>query len=83
MLWHGVTAWGEASRRTQSCRGWSTDDIGAVGMASDLGKGMLLQQKKVSCSQELVVLCIETHSHTLFSTSKKRRKRRRRRRHHY
>ena len=79
-MWHGVTAWGEASPRTPSCRGWSTED--AVGMASDLAGGTLLQQRKAPCSQQLVVLCIETHSHTLYSTSKKRRKRRRRRRHH-
>jgi hypothetical protein len=47
-------------------------------MASDLNNGSLLQQKKVSCNQELVVLCVETASHTLFSTKKKRKRRKRR-----
>jgi hypothetical protein len=36
-------------------------------LAADLRNGLLLHQKKVSCSQELVVLCIETLSHTIYS----------------
>ena len=45
---------------THNCRGWASNSPQATGIASDLESGKLLNQQRVSCNNQLVVLCIET-----------------------
>ncbi|NXN97327.1 COFA1 protein, partial [Rhinopomastus cyanomelas] len=58
VLWHGSTAHG--IRLVSSyCEGWRTAAAGALGQASPLETGKLLDQKVYSCSHQFIVLCIE------------------------
>lgn len=66
LAWHGGGSWGESS--DFHCHAWSTASSLQLGMASNLEKGHLLDQRKVPCDHQLILLCIETTSHTLFST---------------
>lgn len=61
MVWHGADASG--ARAWQSyCDAWHTDSSSNIGLASDLIKGELLGQEKISCNHKLIVLCIEIAS---------------------
>ncbi|TRY62795.1 hypothetical protein TCAL_13030 [Tigriopus californicus] len=66
LAWHGGGSWGEASHF--HCHAWSSASSLQLGMASNLEKGHLLDQRKVPCDHQFILLCIETTSHTLFST---------------
>ena len=66
LVWHGSNPWGE--RGGSTCRDWSSEDPLSFGLASDLQQGRLLGQVRAPCNHGLVVLCIETTGHTLYST---------------
>ena len=69
LIWHGSSPWGETSHRSHNCHGWSTQNPASFGLASSLKSGLLLEQRKIPCNHELIVLCIETgDSHTLYSS---------------
>ncbi|NWV59105.1 COFA1 protein, partial [Malurus elegans] len=58
VIWHGSTANG--IRLVSSyCEAWHTADMGAMGQASPLNTGKLLDQKIYSCNNQFIVLCIE------------------------
>uniref|UniRef100_A0A8C4STJ7 Collagenase NC10/endostatin domain-containing protein n=1 Tax=Erpetoichthys calabaricus TaxID=27687 RepID=A0A8C4STJ7_ERPCA len=58
MVWHGSNNKGQ--RMTDHyCETWRTGVHELTGFASSLEAGRLLQQRPVSCSSSLIVLCIE------------------------
>lgn len=57
-MWHGSTANG-IRLVSNYCEAWRTAEIAAVGQASPLKAGKLLDQKAYSCSNRFIVLCIE------------------------
>lgn len=61
MVWHGADVSGTRVAHAY-CEAWHTDAQSNVGLASDLIKGELLGQEKISCNHKLVVLCIEIAS---------------------
>uniref|UniRef100_A0A8C4JUY7 Collagenase NC10/endostatin domain-containing protein n=1 Tax=Dromaius novaehollandiae TaxID=8790 RepID=A0A8C4JUY7_DRONO len=57
-VWHGSDAKGR--RLTESyCETWRTEERAAVGQASSLSSGKLLEQAASSCQHAFIVLCIE------------------------
>ncbi|NWX19942.1 COFA1 protein, partial [Aegotheles bennettii] len=58
VIWHGSTASG-TRLVSNYCEAWHTADTGAMGQASPLTMGKLLDQKVYSCNNQLIVLCIE------------------------
>ncbi|NXP50079.1 COFA1 protein, partial [Heliornis fulica] len=58
VIWHGSTANGSRLIRNY-CEAWHTATMGAMGQASPLKTGKLLDQKAYSCSNHFIVLCIE------------------------
>ncbi|XP_030065944.1 collagen alpha-1(XVIII) chain [Microcaecilia unicolor] len=58
MIWHGSDTKGR--RLTESyCETWRTDDSVAMGQASSLLSGRLLEQRAQNCNKSFIVLCIE------------------------
>uniref|UniRef100_A0A8C3RA79 Collagenase NC10/endostatin domain-containing protein n=1 Tax=Cyanoderma ruficeps TaxID=181631 RepID=A0A8C3RA79_9PASS len=58
IIWHGSTANG-IRLVSNYCEAWHTADMGAMGQASPLNTGKLLDQKVYSCNNVFIVLCIE------------------------
>uniref|UniRef100_A0A8C8RD01 Collagenase NC10/endostatin domain-containing protein n=1 Tax=Pelusios castaneus TaxID=367368 RepID=A0A8C8RD01_9SAUR len=58
IIWHGSTANG-IRLVNNYCEAWRTADMAFMGQASPLATGKLLAQKPYSCSNKLIVLCIE------------------------
>ncbi|NXX07086.1 COFA1 protein, partial [Larus smithsonianus] len=58
VIWHGSTANG-IRLVSNYCEAWHTADMGAMGQASPLKTGKLLDQKVFSCNNKFIVLCIE------------------------
>jgi len=59
-IWHGSTSRG-LRVVDKHCETWRADDISVMGQSSYLTSGHLLGQQTRSCSNEFIVLCIETH----------------------
>ncbi|XP_037773482.1 collagen alpha-1(XV) chain-like, partial [Penaeus monodon] len=60
-IWHGANKYGETAYNL-NCNSWSSSSSSAFGMASSLNSLQLLDQKKIACDNQLIVLCIETTS---------------------
>ncbi|NXK55065.1 COFA1 protein, partial [Chauna torquata] len=58
VIWHGSTANG-IRLVSNYCEAWHTAGLAAMGQASPLKMGKLLDQKAYSCSNQFIVLCIE------------------------
>lgn len=59
-IWHGSNSRG-LRVVDKHCETWRTDHMSVVGQSSSLISGLLLGQQTRSCSNEYIVLCIETH----------------------
>uniref|UniRef100_A0A3Q3JAA1 Collagenase NC10/endostatin domain-containing protein n=1 Tax=Monopterus albus TaxID=43700 RepID=A0A3Q3JAA1_MONAL len=59
-IWHGSTSTGLRAM-DKHCETWQTDHVSVTGQSSSLISGLLLGQQTRSCSNEHIVLCIETH----------------------
>lgn len=59
-IWHGSTSAGMRVM-DKHCETWRTDHVSVVGQSSSLAGGLLLGQQMRSCSNQYIVLCIETH----------------------
>ncbi|XP_013860816.1 collagen alpha-1(XVIII) chain [Austrofundulus limnaeus] len=59
-IWHGSGNRG-VRLLDKHCETWQADDISVMGQSSSLTSGLLLGQETRSCSNEYIVLCIETH----------------------
>lgn len=59
-IWHGSTNRG-VRVVDKHCETWRADDISVMGQSSSLTSGLLLGQQTRSCSNEYIILCIETH----------------------
>uniref|UniRef100_A0A8C5GKJ3 Collagenase NC10/endostatin domain-containing protein n=2 Tax=Gouania willdenowi TaxID=441366 RepID=A0A8C5GKJ3_GOUWI len=60
IIWHGSTNRG-VRLVDKHCETWRTDHVSVMGQSSNLTSGLLLGQYTRSCSNQYVVLCIETH----------------------
>lgn len=58
IIWHGSTTNG-IRLVSNYCEAWHTADLAAMGQASPLNTGKLLDQKTYSCNNRFIVLCIE------------------------
>lgn len=61
-IWHGSNTFGNMAV-DRSCESWRVNDISIVGQSSSLSSGSLIGQQTSSCSNELIILCIETIEH--------------------
>lgn len=59
-VWHGSTSQGLRST-DKHCETWRADHVSVMGQSSSLTSGLLMGQETRSCSNEYIVLCIETH----------------------
>ncbi|XP_062235556.1 collagen alpha-1(XVIII) chain-like isoform X6 [Platichthys flesus] len=59
-IWHGSTSRGFRVM-DKHCETWQADHVSVMGQSSSLTSGLLLGQQTRSCSNEYIVLCIETH----------------------
>lgn len=59
-IWHGSTSTGTRVM-DKHCETWRTDHVSVVGQSASLAGGLLLGQQTRSCSNQYIVLCIETH----------------------
>ncbi|KAK2859717.1 hypothetical protein Q5P01_004337 [Channa striata] len=59
-IWHGSTSRG-LKVVDKHCETWRADHVSVMGQSSSLTSGLLLGQQTRSCSNEYIVLCIETH----------------------
>lgn len=59
-IWHGSTSRGHRVV-DKYCETWRADHMSVVGQSSSLTSGLLLGQQTRSCSNQYIVLCIETH----------------------
>lgn len=59
-IWHGSTSTGTRVM-DKHCETWRTDHVSVAGQSSSLAAGLLLGQQPRSCSNQYLVLCIETH----------------------
>uniref|UniRef100_A0A3B3B560 Collagenase NC10/endostatin domain-containing protein n=1 Tax=Oryzias melastigma TaxID=30732 RepID=A0A3B3B560_ORYME len=59
-IWHGSTSRG-LRMVDKHCETWRADNLSVTGQSSSLTSGLLLGQQTRSCSNEFIVLCIETH----------------------
>lgn len=59
-IWHGSTSTGMRVM-DKHCETWRADHMSVVGQSSSLASGLLLGQETRSCSNQYIVLCIETH----------------------
>ncbi|XP_037312331.2 collagen alpha-1(XVIII) chain-like isoform X1 [Pungitius pungitius] len=62
-IWHGSTSRGLRAV-DKHCETWRADHISVAGQSSSLTSGLLLGQQTRSCSNQYIVLCIETHKKT-------------------
>ncbi|XP_058492212.1 collagen alpha-1(XV) chain-like isoform X2 [Solea solea] len=59
-IWHGSN--GRGLRVVDKhCETWRTDHVSVMGQSSSLTSGLLVGQQTRSCSNEFIVLCVETH----------------------
>lgn len=59
-IWHGSTSRG-LRVVDKHCEMWRADHMSVTGQSSSLTSGLLLGQQTRSCSNQYIVLCIETH----------------------
>ncbi|CAG5896098.1 unnamed protein product [Menidia menidia] len=59
-MWHGSTSRGLRAV-DKHCETWRADDLSVMGQSSNLSAGLLLGQHTRSCSNEFIILCIETN----------------------
>lgn len=59
-IWHGSTSRG-LRVVDKHCETWRANHMSVTGQSSSLTSGLLLGQKTRSCSNQYIVLCIETH----------------------
>lgn len=59
-IWHGSTSRG-LRVVDKHCETWRADHMSVMGQSSSLTSGLLLDQQTRSCSNQYIVLCIETH----------------------
>uniref|UniRef100_A0A3B4ETF9 Collagenase NC10/endostatin domain-containing protein n=2 Tax=Haplochromini TaxID=319058 RepID=A0A3B4ETF9_9CICH len=59
-VWHGSTSQGLRAT-DKHCETWRADHVSVMGQSSSLTSGLLMGQETRSCSNEYIVLCIETH----------------------
>lgn len=59
-IWHGSSSTGTRAM-DKHCDKWRTDHVSLAGQSSSLASGLLLGQQTRSCSNQYIVLCIETH----------------------
>ncbi|XP_031706024.1 collagen alpha-1(XVIII) chain-like isoform X1 [Anarrhichthys ocellatus] len=59
-IWHGSTS-GGLRVVDKHCETWRADHMSVMGQSSSLTSGLLLGQQTRSCSNQHIVLCIETH----------------------
>ncbi|KAM3859541.1 uncharacterized protein ACN63O_016073 [Diretmus argenteus] len=59
-IWHGSTSRG-LRVVDRHCETWRADHMSVTGLSSSLTSGQLLGQQIRSCSNQYIVLCIETH----------------------
>lgn len=59
-IWHGSTSRGHRVF-DKHCETWRADHVSVTGQSSRLTSGLLLGQQTSSCSNQYIVLCIETH----------------------
>ncbi|XP_054479037.1 collagen alpha-1(XVIII) chain-like isoform X2 [Anoplopoma fimbria] len=59
-IWHGSTSRG-LRVVDKHCETWQADHMSVMGQSSSLTSGLLLGQQTRSCSNQYIVLCIETH----------------------
>ncbi|XP_049912273.1 collagen alpha-1(XVIII) chain-like isoform X2 [Epinephelus moara] len=59
-IWHGSTSRG-LRVMDKHCETWRADHMSLMGQSSSLTSGLLLGQQTRSCSNQYIVLCIETH----------------------
>lgn len=62
-VWHGTTTRG-LRMLDRHCETWQADHLSVTGLSSNLLSGRLLGQETRSCSNQYIVLCIETHKNT-------------------
>lgn len=62
-IWHGSTSRGLRAV-DKHCETWRADHISVAGQSSSLTSGLLLGQQTRSCSNQYILLCIETHKKT-------------------
>ncbi|KAM8823525.1 uncharacterized protein AB9W97_005393 isoform 2-T2 [Spinachia spinachia] len=62
-IWHGSTSRGHRAV-DKHCEAWRADHISVAGQSSSLTSGLLLGQQTRSCSNQYILLCIETHKKT-------------------
>ena len=72
MIWHGADKRG--ARDVDSyCDAWHSNSQQKFGFASSLLHGKLLDQEKVQCSDQLIVLCIEATSQEDYQMTRDKR----------
>lgn len=59
-IWHGSNSRG-VRVLDRHCEMWRADHMSVTGQSSSLTSGLLLGQQTRSCSNQYIVLCIETH----------------------
>lgn len=62
-VWHGTITRGLRGLDTH-CESWRTEHMSVTGLSSNLLSGRLLGQQTRSCSNQYIVLCIESHKNT-------------------
>lgn len=59
-IWHGSTSRGHRLV-DKHCETWRADHVSVMGQSSSLTSGLLLGQQTRSCSNQYIILCVETH----------------------
>lgn len=62
-IWHGSTSRGFRVV-DKHCETWRADHMSVMGQSSSLTSGLLLGQHTRSCSNQYIILCIETHKNS-------------------
>ncbi|XP_039646599.1 collagen alpha-1(XVIII) chain-like isoform X3 [Perca fluviatilis] len=62
-IWHGSTSRGFRVV-DKHCETWRADHMSVMGQSSSLISGLLLGQHTRSCSNQYIILCIETHKNS-------------------
>ncbi|KAA8580544.1 hypothetical protein FQN60_013502 [Etheostoma spectabile] len=62
-IWHGSTSRGFRVV-DKHCETWRADHMSVMGQSSSLTSGLLLGQDTRSCSNQYIILCIETHKNS-------------------
>lgn len=63
IVWHGSDGKGEV-KNMHTCSNWRTPNFAVTGQAANLVSGLLLEQRTFSCTNSLIVLCIENSAST-------------------